>query len=1558
MIKKMVALLLAAIILCFPAGEAYARAIPSNEETVSGGEQFICGTDLVPQEFSSPFSAAAVPASLSEKEKQNGEIFPPILQMRKPPMPSVGTVKPLILPVDFQGDRVEDSEEAMSILEGLEDRFFAPYDPNYPRRMEKQSLAGYFDLQSCGKLKIVGDAGSILPVFSLPGTMKEYICITHSAAGNEKVMKLAQAASDALEEYIQDPKVSLDLSKFDSDHDGKIDGLYVMPCASKKMGTNVGGYRGSIHNPSSWNEGKYSSVVVLQEDVRAYESEDLYLEHRTHSLCHETGHLLGLDDHYGDADVVFPYGLDELMHNAGGFYMNAYFRWILGWIEPKIYTNSFKHSWDSIDESLELAPVDQYGSDGIQAFVLAASDVGMPFSEYYIMEYRNGALSENSTYSSFSKNPGILIWHVNAKLNVFRPNSAAYKEPKNFLAPVRKTTTDPWYYKKEDIYVAKDKFGYKTTPSSTLYSGEETYGSFIIDRIDADSAKFRYVGYSANKFSAYEPVITISPPANRAVNLNPSYVNSNGSVDINYPSYPAFTVTCTAVSNVSGFSDKLIPAEELNFTQESAFKEIQVPNGNLSRFHFKLSSTAENLLNFTISGCQNENGIVQLVLEEGLFTWGGKPTPRVVSEPIYVDSTPPVITMNGKTPMALEVGEPYIEPGVTVTDNLDPDIIAGNLDGKLTIDSSQVDTSKPGTYGVFYTVTDHAGNTTTTGRSVVVKDNTAPTATVSYSTTQPTNGDVVATITPSEPVTVTNTENGSLSYTFTQNGSFTFQFKDKAGNKGSVTATVNNIDKSLPTGTIDYDITDYTNQNVTATLTVDSGVTILNNDGSNIHVFTENGSFEFEIQNALGTKSTVAASVNWIDKEAPVITLNGEDSVKVSCVEAYEEKGAVVTDDQDGKIQEKLNITSNVQEKVPGTYTVTYSATDHAGNVAQKKIRTVTVRHGLTRAPETAASCTKDGTAEHWICSECGKLFKDEQAVTETTLEELRIPQKVHTPGEAADCTHDQTCTVCGKVLTEKLGHDYEDTVTPPTCTKKGYTTHTCTRCGNSYTDSEVAVKSHTPGEAADCTHDQTCTVCGTVLAERLGHDYKDTVIPPTCTKKGYTTHTCIRCKDSYTDRETEPLGHSWSEWTQIKAPTADKPGEEQRQCDRCKKTETRAVTHTHVREIIPEVKPSCTKTGLTEGVRCKECGEMLLEQKVVPALGHNWENWKETISSTCTKKGEEGRTCARCGETETRELPLKAHTPGKAADCTHDQTCTVCGTVLAEKLGHDYKDTVVSPNCTEKGYTTHTCTRCGNSYTDSEVAAKGHTPGEWRVVTPATAVQEGLKRKECTVCHTVLETAVIPKEQQIIPSNPSYPSFEPDPEPEPEPTPQPPAKLPFADVKEGAWYYEPISWAYENGLMSGITETAFSPNTATTRGMIVTILWRLEEQPKSTASMAFTDVRTNAFYYEPIRWAVEQGIIKGKSAASFAPNDPISRQEIAAILYRYAQYTGSGNIQNGIEILRFSDTGNVSDWAKEPMTWAVDKGVIAGKKNGILDPKGKATRAEATAMLMRYCEE
>jgi hypothetical protein len=155
---------------------------------------------------------------------------------------------------------------------------------------------------------------------------------------------------------------------------------------------------------------------------------------------------------------------------------------------------------------------------------------------------------------------------------------------------------------------------------------------------------------------------------------------------------------------------------------------------------------------------------------------------------------------------------------------------------------------------------------------------------------------------------------------------------------------------------------------------------------------------------------------------------------------------------------------------------------------------------------------------------------------------------------------NNQICTVCGVVLTEKLGHDYKAVVTAPTCTEEGYTTHTCSRCGDTYTDSETEALGHKPGAEADCLNDQTCTVCGEILAGKLGHDYAAVVTNPTCTEKGYTTHTCSRCGDTYTDSETDALGHKPGDWIVDQEPAPGVEGSKHTACTVCGETLETAV--------------------------------------------------------------------------------------------------------------------------------------------------------------------------------------------------------------------------------------------------------------------------------------------------------------------------------------------------------------------------------------------------------------
>ncbi len=179
----------------------------------------------------------------------------------------------------------------------------------------------------------------------------------------------------------------------------------------------------------------------------------------------------------------------------------------------------------------------------------------------------------------------------------------------------------------------------------------------------------------------------------------------------------------------------------------------------------------------------------------------------------------------------------------------------------------------------------------------------------------------------------------------------------------------------------------------------------------------------------------------------------------------------------------------------------------------------------------------------------------------------------------------------------------------------------------------------------------------------------------------------------------------------------------------------------------------------------------------------------------------------------------------------------------------------------------------------------------------------------------------------------------------------------PFADVAENAWYAPAVRFVYENGLMNGTGNASFSPNLAISRGMIVTILYRLEGQPGITAACPFTDVAQGSYYQPAIIWANQNHIVEGYGGGLFGPGDSITREQLAAILYRYAQYKAYDVSQGGMAIREFADYEAISSWAVESMAWAVNAGLISGMGDGTLNPQGYATRAQAAQILMHFCQ-
>ncbi len=185
------------------------------------------------------------------------------------------------------------------------------------------------------------------------------------------------------------------------------------------------------------------------------------------------------------------------------------------------------------------------------------------------------------------------------------------------------------------------------------------------------------------------------------------------------------------------------------------------------------------------------------------------------------------------------------------------------------------------------------------------------------------------------------------------------------------------------------------------------------------------------------------------------------------------------------------------------------------------------------------------------------------------------------------------------------------------------------------------------------------------------------------------------------------------------------------------------------------------------------------------------------------------------------------------------------------------------------------------------------------------------------------------------------------------EATPEP---LPFTDVAESDWFHDAVQYVYDNGLMDGVGEGQFAPNATTNRAMVVTILYRLAGEPDVSGQSDFTDVASGQWYSNAVAWAAEKGIVNGISETEFAPSGDLTREQLATVLYRYAEdqgYDGSASA----DLSGFPDAGDIQDYATEALSWAVAEGLLQGFEDDSLQPQSTATRAQIATILMRFCE-
>ena len=329
-------------------------------------------------------------------------------------------------------------------------------------------------------------------------------------------------------------------------------------------------------------------------------------------------------------------------------------------------------------------------------------------------------------------------------------------------------------------------------------------------------------------------------------------------------------------------------------------------------------------------------------------------------------------------------------------------------------------------------------------------------------------------------------------------------------------------------------------------------------------------------------------------------------------------------------------------------------------------------------------------------------------------------------------------------------------------------------------------------------------------------------------------------------------------------------------------------------------VAATCTATGLTEGSHCTRC-DYKIAQEVTPKLGHNMMT-DAAVAATCTATGlTEGSHCTRCDyKIEQKIIPA---------------------------LGHDWADAAyVWAGDNGSATASRTCKR-NASHVERETAA-------------ATSVvtKEATYEAEGEITYTVtFRNPAFAAQTKIV----KTPKLE-----RPKPT-----VNPFVDVREGAYYYDAVLWAVENGITAGTSATTFSPAVGCTRAQVVTFLWRTAGEPAPTTSNApFTDVAKGTYYYSAVLWAVEKGITAGTSATTFSPDDTCTRAQIVTFLWRYKGQPEPVAANNP-----FSDVYKSAYYAKAVL-WAAENGVTSGTSASTFSPDDTCTRAQVVTFLYRTC--
>ena len=637
--------------------------------------------------------------------------------------------------------------------------------------------------------------------------------------------------------------------------------------------------------------------------------------------------------------------------------------------------------------------------------------------------------------------------------------------------------------------------------------------------------------------------------------------------------------------------------------------------------------------------------------------------------------------------------------------------------------------------------------------------------------------------------------------------------------------------------------------------------------------------------------------------------------------------------------------------------------------------------HTLTKTDAKAATCTEAGNAEYWTCSVCKKLFSDSEGKNEITAASVVIPATGHTADATGwhgdDTNHWHVCATC-KEKFDEAAH----TGGTATCSSKAV----CDVCKAEYgtTTAHTFISKHD-----DTQHWKECSICGAIDLEnpKTNHTFGEweTVTDSTCTETGTKKHTCTGCDYSETG-VIEKKAHTTEHHDRVD-PTCTTTGSiEYWQCDVCGKMFSDAACTTEVTDVTLDKLPHSAGTAWEKDTTyhwhlCTSCGSEVMDKAV-----HTYGDWVTVAEATETEAGLRKRTCSVCGYERTEEIGILRFTVtvrngSGSGEYKSGETVTI---TADRRSGYTFeKWTVDSGNVTLAKETDSTTTftmpaenvtvTAAYRYNGGSGSGSGSSSGivikdeKGKVlgkadpdtgivelpITPVPAASSSRQAEELEITipknttvkveipvrnvtpgtvvvivhadgtEEIVRTSIVTKNGVALEltSSATVKVYD--------------NSRFFSDVPAANWASDAVAFVSSRELFNGTGANTFSPNAPMTRQMLMTVLARLDG----------TDTSGNA-YAKGMEWAIRNGVSNGSD-----PEGKITREQLATMLWRYA---GSPSVSG--RMTGFVDADQISGYAEDAMLWATKAGIIGGKGNGQLDPKGYATRAEVAAMLMRYC--